>query len=254
MSLISRVSNLFRGFLSLFLSGLEKRNPEALLELEKENLRRLIGQYNQGLASHAALSERLMAQVRKLEQEEQELTAKTSAHLRTGNREAAGQYALRLQTVQRELGENRQQLGQEESTYRNLVRTRELAINEAKSKIESISRAIGDLRVKRATAELHEMAAGMIAEIGGAGDTLNRLQDMVEEERSHVAGRARVARDSLDMSDLTIKEAEQNVLAEQALANFAAQTGIAIEPNTTAISEKTQEAKKSMGPGTTVTE
>ena len=32
--MFSRIANLFRGFLSLFISGLERKNPEALLELE----------------------------------------------------------------------------------------------------------------------------------------------------------------------------------------------------------------------------
>ena len=39
---------------------------EALLENESENLRKQLASYNQGLISHAALCERLMAQVRKL--------------------------------------------------------------------------------------------------------------------------------------------------------------------------------------------
>ena len=67
MSLLARIGNLFKGFASLFVSGVERRNPEALLEVEKENLRKQIGQFNQGLASHAGLCEKLMAQVRKLE-------------------------------------------------------------------------------------------------------------------------------------------------------------------------------------------
>ena len=65
--MFGRIANLFKGFLSLFISGVEKRNPEALLELEQENLRKQIGNFNQGLASHAGLCERLMSQVRKLE-------------------------------------------------------------------------------------------------------------------------------------------------------------------------------------------
>ena len=36
--MFQRIANLFKGFLSLFISGLEKANPEALLEVEKENL------------------------------------------------------------------------------------------------------------------------------------------------------------------------------------------------------------------------
>ena len=60
------------------------------------------------------------------------------------------------------------------------------------------------------------------ATAGGAGDTLNRLEGMVNEERDKAAGRARVAKDSVDMSGINLKEAEMTALADQALADFAA--------------------------------
>ena len=71
--MFTRLANLIRGFFGLFVSGAERRNPEALLEVEKENLRKQISNYNQGLAAHAGLSERLMTQIRKLEGQEREL-------------------------------------------------------------------------------------------------------------------------------------------------------------------------------------
>jgi len=78
-------------------------------------------------------------------------------------------------------------------------------------------------------AEIHEMAAGMVTKIGGAGETLDRLHEMVEEERTQAAGRARLAQDSIDMSDVKLKEAEQHALADQALADFAAREGISLD-------------------------
>lgn len=248
-----RIMNLINGFFSLFISGLEKQNPEALLEAEKENLRIQIAKYNQGLASHAALCERLMTQVKKLETEDRDLKAKTSAHLKAGNRDLAGQYALRLQTVTRELAENRAQLEQAEKTYKDLVKARDVSVNAAKQKIESLKHSLDDLKVKKAMAELTEMASGMVSEIGGAGDTLNRLHEMVEEEREQAAGRVRVAKDSLNTTEITMKEAEQNALAEQALADFAAKEGIAFEPKVaaspeTAAAPAEPEATKTMGP------
>jgi phage shock protein A len=113
-----RISNLFYGFVGLFISGLERQNPEALLELEQENLRKQVGKFNSGLAAHAGLVERLIAQVRKLETDENDLRARTSANLKMGDRAAAGRYALRLQTVERELSENRKQMEQAETTYK----------------------------------------------------------------------------------------------------------------------------------------
>ena len=214
--------------MSLFVSGVERRNPEALLELEQENLRKQVGNFNQGLAAHAGLSERLMGQVRKLEAQEKDLRAKVTAHLRAGNRGPAGQYALQLQTVERELGENRAQLQQAEETYTNLIKARDVAVNSARAKIEGLKGAINDMRMKQAMAEIHEMSAGMVANLGGGGDTLNRLTEMVEEERNKAAGRARVARDALDMTEVRIKDAEMNALADQALADFAAREGLAL--------------------------
>jgi phage shock protein A len=217
-----RIANLFKGFVSLFISGMERENPEALLEVEQENLRKQIGKFNSGLAAHAGLVERLIAQVRKLESDQADLRAKTAANLKLGNREAAGQYALRLQTVERELDENRKQMEQAETTYKELVRARDVAISIARSKIESLKSGISDLKMKRAMAEITEMASGMVTDIGGSGETLNRLETIVNEERYKAAGKVRVAVDSLDMHDVHIKEAEQSALAEQALAQFEA--------------------------------
>lgn len=247
-----RFANLIRGFFGLFISGLEKQNPEALLEVETENLRKQIAQYNQGLASHAGLCERLMAQIKKLEAEQRDLRAKATANLRAGNREAAGQYALRLQTVERELEENRKQLEQAETTYKDLLKARDVAVSSARAKMEALRSSISDMKMKRAMAELTEMASGMISSIGGSGDTLDRLQNMVEEERTKAAGRARVARDSMDMSGVQVKEAEQTALAEQALADFAAKEGIALEPSSGSRSGQstTEGPVKSMGPQT----
>ena len=248
--MFNRIANLFRGFLSLFISGLEKQNPEALLEVETENLRKQIAQYNQGLVSHAGLCERLMTQVRKQESEQRDLRAKAGANLRAGNRDAAGQYALRLQTVERELEENRRQLEQAETTYTELIRSRDVAVSTAKAKIETLRAGISDLKMKRAMAELTEMASGMVSQIGGAGDTLDRLSGMVESEREKAAGRVRVARDSMDMSQVEVKEAETHALQDQALADFAAKEGITLESPTPG-NPVADPSTRSMGPAKT---
>src|SRR3954469_10580985 len=240
--MFSRLGNLIKGFFSLFISGVEKRNPEALLELEQENLRKQIGNFNQGLATHAGMCERIMGQVRKLEAEQKDLRAKTAAHLRAGNKSAAGQYALRLQTVESQLEENRKQLEQAEGTYKNLVKARDIAVQTARAKIESMKGAINDMRMNQAMAEIHEMSAGMITNIGGSGDTLNRLEGMVNEERDRAAGRARVAKDAVDMTGVELKEAEMTALADQALADFAAREGISIKG-----AAAPQPAERSMG-------
>lgn len=248
--MFKRLGNLVRGFFGLFVGGLEKRNPEVLLEVERENLRKQIAQYNQGLAAHAGLCERLITQVKKLETEERELRAKTTAFLRAGNRESAGHCALRLQTIQRELQEDRTQLDQAEKTYQELIRARDVSIKNAQAKIEALRFSLDDLKIKKATAELSEMASGMITQIGGTGDTLQRLQDMVEQEREKAAGRARLARDTLDTTGVATQEAEHQALEDQALADFAAAEGIQLESPPQQTASEEGGGSKSMGPAT----
>ncbi|MEZ0386462.1 MAG: PspA/IM30 family protein [Verrucomicrobium sp.] len=249
--MFQRITNLFKGFLGLFISGLEKRNPEALLEVEKENLRKQMAQFNQGLAAHAGLCEKLMSQVKRLEKQEQELKAKAAANLRAGNQQAAGELALELQATRRELADNTSQLGDAEKTYKELVGARDVAVKAARSKIESLRRGIDDLKMQRALAEMNEMAGGMLTKIGGSGDTLDRLHEMVEDERTRAAGRSRVARDSIDTSEFKQKAEERDALASMALADLAAELGMpapaAAAPTGTEAGAKDAGAR-SMGP------
>ncbi|MBV8515891.1 MAG: hypothetical protein JO197_00685 [Acidobacteria bacterium] len=224
--MVGRLANLLRGFLGRVASGIERRNPEALLDVEKDNLRRQIANYNEGLAAHAGLCERLMTQIRRLEQEERELRARAAANLRAANRNAAASYALRLQTTRRELAENRTQLTHAETTYKELIKARDVSVHAAQLKLEQLKSGLDDARVQRATAELATLASGTITSIGGAGDTLDRVHRMVAEQRELAAGRTR---SPLQIAEVSVREEEERAVAEQALAEFVANEGISIE-------------------------
>jgi len=223
--MFKRLGTLIRGFFSLFISGLERENPRALIEAEKENLRNQISRFNDNLATHAGFVERLMRQIKSLEAKEKELTARIAANIKVGNRAVAGQMAMELQTVKQQLEENRQQLVAAEETFKKLVKTRDVAIQEAQAKIEKLKRLMSETEMLEAQAELQEMAKGMIGEIGGGGDTLNRVEEYLNERRDKAAGRARVASTSIDIKEVEIKEEEQKALAEQALQEFESAYG-----------------------------
>lgn len=246
--MFKRIGNLIRGFFGLFIGGLERKNPEALLNVEKENLREQIAKYNKGLAGHAALCERLISQTRALESEEKELYAKTVAHLRAGNKELAGQYALRHAQAKKEHGTIQSQMQEAEKTYKELLQARDVSVKAARDKIDSLKRGINEAKVAQATAELNEMASGMINEIGSAGDTLNRLEEIVREDKEKASGRARVAKDSIDLSGITAKAGEQSALEDLALADFAAAAGIALDKPATTTTDTASDSTKTMGP------
>ncbi len=244
-----RISNLIRGFVGLFISGIERQNPRALLEVEKENLRQQIARYNDNLAVHAGFTERLLRQVKNLEAQERDLAAKAAANLKVGNRNAAAQYALQLKTVKEQLEENRAQLQTAEETFKKLVQARDVAVKEAQAKIEKLKRLLTETEMLEAQAELQEMATGMVTSIGGSGDTLNRVEEYLTERRDKAAGRTRVAATTIDTSKVELMEAEQQVLAEQALTEFAASYGLELPPaEGTAAGPASIPPAKDMGP------
>ena len=244
-----RIVNLFRGFLGLFISGLERQNPRALIEAEKENLRAQIARFNDNLATHAGFVERLLRQIKNLEAMERDLTAKAAANLKVGNRNAAGQYALQLKTVKEQLDENRTQLEAAEQTYKKLVQARDISVRDAQAKIEQLKRMISETEMLEAQAELQEMANGMISSIGGSGDTLNRVEEYLTERRDKAAGKARVAASTIDASKVELMEAEQQALADQALVEFAAAYGLEMPAAEKAAEEaSTPPPAKDMGP------
>jgi phage shock protein A len=253
--MLRRIGNLVRGFLSLFVSGLEKANPEALIEAEKENLRKQIAQFNDSLAQHAGFVERLMRQIKTQEKQEEELTAKTAAHLKLGHQKVAGQYALHLKELKAQLAENRSQLELAEQTYQKLIKSRDVSVRDAQQKIEKLSRMISETQMLEAQAELQEMATGMITSVGGSGDTLNRVEEYLNERRDKAAGRARVATDSIDTSQVDLMEAEQEALGDAALAEFAAAYGLdAPAPAAQVAAPGATVAARDMGPAQTESE
>lgn len=244
-----RIANLFRGFMGLFVSGLERQNPRALIEVEKENLRKQIARFNDNLATHAGFCERLIRQVKNLEAQERDLAAKAAANLKVGNRNAAAQYALQLKTVKEQLEENRTQLQAAEETYKKLVQARDVAVRDAQAKIESLKRLLTETEMLEAQAELQEMASGMISSIGSGGDTINRVEEYLTERRDKAAGRSRVASSTIDTSKVELLEAEQQALADQALTEFAAAYGIDMPaPAATESAPATPPPAKDMGP------
>ena len=246
--MFSRIANLIKGFFSSLIGAAEKKNPEMLLENEKENLRKQITKFNQGLAGHAGLVEKLASQQRKLEKEEKELRDKTAANLRAGNRDLAAQFALKLKEIDGAHADIQAQAEEAEARYKELVKARDVSVREAKTRIEQLSRDLDGMKATKAMAELNEMASGMITSIGGSGDTLNRLEEMVEEERTRAAGRARVAKDQLDFDGINAKASEQDALADLALAEFAAEQGIALEPTSGGATQSQDQKSNSIGP------
>lgn len=247
--MFGRLFNLVRGFFGLFVSGLEKSNPRAMLESEMLAFQEAVGQYNTNLAKQAGMVERLKGQIASQKKQLDMLTARVTANMASKNMEEAGRCALQAKQLKQDLTENEEQLKAGDEMYGNLNRQRDVYVREAQRKIEAIKQKLSKAEMAEAQAKLAEMASSTAFNLSGSGANLSRLEENLDVRIADASGKARVAQDSMKGGGWVVKEDEQKALEAQALSEFSASMGL---PNPAAKSEEAAPAPKDLGPSESV--
>ena len=192
--MIRRLLRILRAHLYRLREGSAERRLEELVASEHDALREQIERFDAGLTSHAATCERLIRHVKRLEAESSALSSESQAALDRDDRSGAALCALRLESAERELVENRALAESAEKTFRDLVLARESAVAAAEARVRRLHRSIDALSEARSAAELGEMASDLVAQTGAATATLDRLTALVERQRIDARVRSQVAR------------------------------------------------------------
>jgi hypothetical protein len=220
-----RIRRVFAALTGRAVARLEVENADALLELESENLRTLVARYNEGLATHAGVCDRLRGRITGLERDAERARTQAVECLRASDRDRAAKQALAEERLRADVERLRKELDEAEGAYQELVRTRRVAVETAREKIEGLRKTIGTTRVQTALAELTEMAASLHGAVGIAGGDLDRLRDQMDEQRAHAAGRVRVAREIIDVDGRRWDETRETAPAAEALSRLEARLG-----------------------------
>ncbi len=241
--MFARLGRLFRGFLGLFVSGLEEANPEALMEAARQDFRQKMTQYNMALARMAGVAERLKAQVKGKAARAKDLERRILANHSAGNLELAGTLARELQELKADLTVDSQELQETEEAYSANLRQAKLTQSEFQEKVRRLEKQLSQVQIKEAQAEAATALSSVAFKVGDLGDTMKTVEEILEKRYEQSAGKARVARDMVDMSAVQEKEAERKALEQGALAEFLASQGIQATP-----AAATAPAEKEMGP------
>jgi len=226
MPILARIGRLFRGFLSLFISGIEERNPEALMEAARQEFRDKMSQYNLALARLAGIAERLKNQIKTKAQRGQELERRVLANHQAGNMELAGSLARELQELKADLTTDTQELQETEDAYQANLRQAKVAQKEFEDKVRRLEKQLSMVKIKEAQAEAAAALGNVAFKIGDLGDSLKSVEEILAKRYEQSAGKARVAKDLVDMDVLQEKEGERKALEQAALAEFLASQGI----------------------------
>ena len=228
--MFSRIGRLFRGFLGLFISGIEEANPEALMEAARTDFRNKMTQYNLALARMGGVAERLKGQVKMKAGRAQELERRILANHRAGNMELAGTLARELQELKADLMTDSQELQETEEAYNANLRQAKLAQREFEDKVRKVEKQISQVKIKEAQAEAAAALSNVAFKVGDLGDTMKTVEDIIGKRYEVAAGKARVAKDMVDMEMVEEKENERKALEQVALAEFLATQGIQATP------------------------
>ncbi len=245
MAIFARIGRLFRGFFGLFISGIEARNPEALMEAARQDFRDKMVQYNLALARMAGVAERLKSQIRTKTGRAQELERRILANHHAGNLELAGSLARELQELKADLTTDTQELAETEEAYQGNLRQAKVAQKEFEDKLRRLEKQLSQVKIKEAQAEAAAALGNAAFKVGDLGDTMKSVEEILSKRYELSAGKARVAKDMVDMEKVQEKENERKALEQAALAEFLANQGIQAPA---AQEEQAPGAAKEIGP------
>jgi len=243
MALMARISRLFRGFMGLFVSGLEERNPEALMEAARQEFRNKMAQYNMALAQMAGVAERLKSQIKNKTARALDLERRILANHQAGNLELAGTLARELQELKADLSLDTAELNETETAYQANLRQAKVSQREFEDKINQLQKKLSQVKIKEAQAEAAAALSNVAFKVGDLGDSMKTVEEVLAKRYEQSAGKARVAADLVDMDKVQEKESERKALEQAALAEFLASQGIQ-SPAT----PETPAAAKEIGP------
>jgi phage shock protein A len=226
MGLFARIGRLFRGFVGLFISGLEESNPEALMDSARQEFREKMAQYNTALARMAGVAERLKGQVKAKTAKAQDLERRILANHHAGNVELAGSLARELQELKADLSTDASELTETEEAYQANLRQAKVVQREFEDKIKRLDKQLDQVKIKEAQAEAAGALSNATFKVGDLGDTMKTVDEVLQKRFEQAAGKARVAKDLVDMDQVREKEGETKALEQAALADFLASQGI----------------------------
>jgi phage shock protein A len=243
--MFARIGRLLRGFFGLFISGVEQANPEALMEAARQEFRTKMTQYNLALAKMAGVAERLKAQVNVKASKAQDLERRILANHRAGNMDLAGSLARELQELKADLATDTHELQETEEAYQANLRQAKVAQREFEDKVRNLEKQLSQVKIKEAQAEAASALSSVAFKVGDLGDTMKTVEEVLQKRYEVSAGKARLAKDMVDMDAVSEKENERKALEQVALAEFLASQGIQATP---ASEPSTPTAAKEIGP------
>jgi phage shock protein A len=201
------------------------RDPIAQMQLEYDRAVDQLKDGRQGLEHYRGLVERVSRQVGQLEKKEQKLTAEIKVYLKASDRKTAGPLAVRLQEVQQELEESREQFKMHEKAYDNNLEKIKHSSKELAKVQMKIHKYKAELKMSQAEAEMARLSQSFNFDLT---TDFGQLEQVIQDKLDLSHGTVRVAADLSErgLDQLRAEKAMEEAVAEDLLTQFEVDMGL----------------------------
>jgi phage shock protein A len=200
------------------------------MEAARQEFRDKMTNYNMALARMAGLAERLKGQVKMKATKAQDLERRIMANHRAGNMDLAGSLARELQELKVDLTTDTGELQETEEAYQANLRQARVAQKDFEDKVRRLESQLSQVKIKEAQAEAATALSNVAFKVGDLGDTMKTVEEVLQKRYEVSAGKARVAKDMVNMEHVQERENERKALEQTALAEFLASQGVQAAP------------------------
>ena len=201
------------------------RDPIAQMQLEYDRALEQLKEGRRGLEHYRGLVERVSRQVGQLEKREQRLTVEIKAYLKANDRNTAGQMAIQLQEVKRELEENREQFKIHEKAYDNNLEKIKHSSKQLAEVQKKIHKYKAELKMSQAEAEIARLSQSFNFDLT---TDFGQIEQVIQDKLDLNRGKVRVAADLSErgLDQIRAEKAMEEAMAEDLLAQFEVDMGL----------------------------
>lgn len=214
-----------RALRSLFGSVVDRvEDPERILQQNLRDMADEVPRMNENIALVRANVSLLEREGRRLASERRDLEERIRASIRTERDDLAGRHALRLQSVERELARNQEQLGMARAAYDKAMQVKKIFLREREAKAQEAMRAIRDHRRAQWQARVADALESF--QVAGIDATHDEMIRKLDERTAWTEARMQMALDSVDADAVAVEEEVEAARARELVAKMRREMGL----------------------------
>jgi phage shock protein A len=217
-----RIKRIFRSIVGWFIELGE--DPELILKQNIRDLEDQVPALNENLAMIKAQVTLIDRDLIKLNDKEQQLTAKIRAALKNDRRDIALNYATTLEEVRREKGQQGRQQKVAAAAFEKAQKVKRAFMLEKERKIQEAKKALSNKRQAEWNNKVVDAMASF--KVAGIDATHDEMIEQIEREAAQSEAKMEMAMDSVGVDQIDIERDAQELQANETLRMFEMEMGL----------------------------